>query len=171
MRQNKSTHSPVNCKGKGGMESKTVQRRSCAPHLQAPLASCPIAAPRLTAKHHRDATEAERLRRTGPPLCCKPGGTSSRLSVPSFLPSYHVLPSCSLSAASRSLLCGTAVFKNSTSFPVVSGHSCVSRGCLSCVIRSHQCSKPGIRASTSSGHLTGLFLFLFFLKWTSMCML
>lgn len=39
-------------------------------------------------------------------------GTSSCLSLPSFLPSYYLLPSSSLSAASTSLLCGTSLSLN-----------------------------------------------------------
>lgn len=100
-------------------------------------------------------------------------GTSSCLSLPSFLPSYYLLPSSSssaaLSAASTSFLCGTSLSLNiplcfllfliTFVFPV-------SRCRMSCIVHSHRCSKPGIRASTFGSFgfplLTGLFLFFFF---------
>lgn len=103
--------------------------------------------------HHLPATPPTPM---GPPL--------AYLSLHFFLPIiyYHLVaslqPPCLSSAAQLSL-------KNSTLSPVVSGHSCVSRCRLSCIVRSHQCSKPGISASTFGSFgfplFTGQFLFPF----------
>lgn len=162
-------HAPmrVNTFQKGGREAKTKDRRSSA---HTPPHRCPIAAPSLTAKHHRDATEAERSRQTGPPPCCNPSnpsGTASCLSLPSFLLPYHLhlLDSlCSLHAPPR--LRHNSLLKKSSLFSVVCDHSCDSRCRLSSILSSHRSSKPGIRASSSSSVgsplFTGLFSFLFF---------
>lgn len=83
--QNKHTH--ICTHGflkKGGREATNEDHRSPEPQLQPPPR--PITAPSLTAKHHRDATEAERSCQTDPAgTHPHPTGTSSCLS---FLPSY-----------------------------------------------------------------------------------
>lgn len=82
-------------KNREGGEADTMHRRSSIPPPTTLPHLCPpsIAAPSLTAKRHRDATEAERSSQTGPPPCCKPHwGSPLCLS----LPSYHLHPLAAL---------------------------------------------------------------------------
>lgn len=144
------------------MESETVQRRSCAPHRSAtPHCQTPQRCYRGRTLAPNWTTALLQTWWEGAPL--------AYLSLHFFLPVVHFHPVVALQPPGPSSVAQLSL-KNSTLFPVVvSGHSCVSR-----VIRSHQCSKPGIRASTFSGHLTRLFhffFFFFFLKWTLMCTL
>lgn len=102
-RQNKHTRRPVRLKGKEGRDPKTEDRWSYASRLQVPLAppaSRPIAEPRLAASNHREAlnwttTLLQPLRH--------------QRDLILLLPSYYLMSSESLSAASTSLLRGTSV--------------------------------------------------------------
>lgn len=131
--------------------------------------SCPIAAPSLTAKHHRDATEAERSRQTGPPPCCNPSyptGTSSCLSLPSFLPSYHL--HLLVSAAPH-----LSLFKKATLVPVVYDRSC-NAACLASSARIETASLalelPSSLLLEFLSLLDCFFSLFLSLKWTLMCM-
>lgn len=176
-RQNKHTHTCADeflFKNREGGEADTMHRRSSIPPPTTLPHLCPpsIAAPSLTAKRHRDATEAERSSQTGPPPCCKPHwGSPLCLS----LPSYHLHP---LAALQPPRLSTSAAHhsrrqqqqkKTSTMFPVVSDPSCVPDAACLASSAHVEAASPALELPPSvlwvfHSLLDCFFLFLFFIK-------